>query len=73
MQWDLDGAWEATILRGEQKGHTCKSGVEKLTTEKWTAADAMHHYGTGFESATPGHLRQATFHFLELHTQRALA
>ena len=74
IQWDFFvGAWEATILRGEQQGETCKSKVEKLTTEKWTAADAVHHYGTDFESATPGQLRQATFHFLELHMQRTLA
>ena len=73
IQWDFAGAWEATILRGEQAGQTCKSRVEKLTAEKWTAADAVHHYGTDFESATPGGLKQATFHFLELHMQRALA
>ena len=73
IQWDFAGAWEATILRGEQKGQTCKSRVETLTPEKWTVADAVHHYGTYFESATPEQRNQATFHFLELHIQRLLA
>ena len=73
IQWDFAGAWEATILRGEQAGQTCKSRVEKLTAEKWTAADAVHNYGIDFESATPDLVRQATFQFLELHMQRTLA
>ena len=57
----------------DQKGQTCKSRVETLTPDKWTVADAVHNYGTDFESATPWQLKQATFHFLELHMQRALA
>ena len=73
IQWDFDGAWDATIRRAEQAGQTCKSMVEKLTTEKWTVVAAVHHCGTGFESATPGQQKQATFHFLELHMHRALA
>ena len=73
IQWDFEDAWEATILEGEQKGQTCMSRVEKLTLENWTAADAVHHYGTDFESATPEQRKQATFHFLELHIQRLLA
>lgn len=70
--WDFAGAWVATILEGEQKGKTVKSFVEKLTLEKWTAVDDVHHYGTDFESATPQQRKQATFHFLELHLQRRL-
>ena len=72
IQWDFNGAWEATILEGEQQGNTCKSVVEKLTLEKWASADAVHHYGTDFESATPEQLKQATFHFLELYLQQLL-
>jgi hypothetical protein len=73
IQWDFEGAWEATMLRGEQQGQTCKSMVEKLNLDKWTAADAVHHYGTDFGSATPKQLKQATFDFLELHMQRLVA
>ena len=73
IQWDFAGAWEATILRGEQTGQTCRSRVAKLTAEKWTVVDAVHHYGTEFASVTSWQLKQATFHFLELHMQRALA
>ena len=72
IQWDFDDTWEATILEGEHKGHTCKSVVEKLTLDKWAAVDAVHHYGTAFESATPEQRKQAAFHFLELHIQRLL-
>ncbi len=73
IRWDFDGAWEATILRGEQKGQTCKSKVAKLTAEKWAVVDKVHHYGTDFASATPEERKKATWHFLELHMQGALS
>ena len=73
IQWVFDGTWEASLLEGEQQGQTCKSHVDKLSPDKWAVADAVHNYGTDFESATPEQRKQATFHFLELHIQRLLA
>ena len=70
--WDFGGAWEATILEGELKGKTVKSFVEKLTLDKWTAADEVHHYGPDFKPATRKQLKKETFQFLELHLQRLL-
>ena len=69
IRWDFEGAWEATFLEGERKGKTVKSRVEKLTPEKWATVDAVHHYGTDFLAATPAQMKQATYHFLELHMQ----
>ena len=60
-------------MRASTRATHAKPVVEKLTLDKWTAVDAVHHYGTDFESAPPEQLRQATFHFLELHMQRAMA
>ena len=69
IRWDFDGAWEAVILQGSQKGKTVKSFVDKLTLAKWEKADAVHKYGTTFEDATREQRKTATYHFLEMHLQ----
>ena len=69
IRWDFDGAWEAVILEGSQKGKTVKSFVDKLTLAKWEKADAVHKYGTTFEDATREQRKTATYHFLEMHLQ----
>ena len=69
IRWDFDGAWEAVILQGSQKGRTVKSFVDKLDKSKWEKVDAVHKYGTTFEDATKEQRKTATFHFLEMHMQ----
>ena len=49
-----------------------KSYADKLTLEKWRAADAVHHYGAQFEAATPEQRKPATLHVLELHMQGSM-
>ena len=72
IRWDFDGAWEAVILEGRQKGKSVKSFVDKLTLEKWEKADAVHKYKTTFEDATREQLKSATYHFLEMYCQEVL-
>ena len=70
IRWDFNGAWEATILEGWRKGTVVKSRVDKFTLEKWTAVAAVHRYETDFEAATPAQMKEATYHFLELHMEK---
>ena len=67
IRWDFNGAWEAIILAGEQKGTKVKSYVAKCTAEKWLAIGGQAKYGMDFESATDKHLKDATFRFFEKH------
>ena len=72
IRWDFNGAWEAIILAGEQRGSTVKSCVAKLTAEKWIAIGGRQKYGLDFQSATENHLKEATFEFLEQHMMQAV-
>ena len=72
VRWDFAGAWEAIVLEASHTSKPMQSYVDKLTLEKWRAADAVHHYGAQFEAATPEQRTPATLHFLELHMQRTM-
>ena len=67
IRWDFNGAWEAIILAGEEKGTKVKSHVAKCTAEKWLAIGGQAKYGMDFESATEKHLKEATIRYLEKH------
>ena len=73
IRWHFDGAWEAAVVSGAEQGKKVKCYVEKLTLEKWTDVNDVHKYGVAFEAATAEQRKQATFHYLEQHLQRALA
>lgn len=68
MRWDFDGAWEAIVIAGPQKGKKAKSLVANLTEEKWRAVAAAG----SFTTATPQQKKQATFAFLEMYMRQAL-
>ena len=72
IRWDFDGFWEAIVLEGRLAGNIVQSHVAKLSLEKWTRADAVHHYGIPFDAATRAHRKKATFDFLELHMQNVM-
>ena len=72
IRWDFAGAWEATILEGPKAGTNSKSFVDKLTLEKWSISDAVHHYATPFKAAVAAQKKQATFHDLEITLRQSL-
>ena len=72
IRWDFNGAWEAIILAGEEKGTKVKSHVAKFIAEQWLAIGGQAKYGIYFESATEIHKKDATFRFLEKHMKEVV-
>ena len=73
IRWDFGGSWEAIGVEGIAKGTKTKSSVDGLTLEKWNFAVAGgYEPGCAFEASSAAQRKQATFHFLGLHLERAL-
>ena len=69
IRWDFNGAWEAVITKGPQKGASVSCKVANLTPEKWAAVAKVHKCEVDLETATFQEKKTAARHFLELHLQ----
>jgi hypothetical protein len=69
VRWDFNGAWEAVIKEGPQKGTKVTCVVNALTAAKWAVVSNLHQYPVDFENSTFQERKTAARHFLEQHLE----
>ena len=70
IRWSFDGAWEAIILVGPNKGYTTKSYVAKMSPDKWAQCPQLRD--SPFEGSSTNDRKAATKAFLEWHMRPVL-
>jgi hypothetical protein len=75
IRWDFQSgdAWEATFVAGPRRGQQVRSEVSALNETKWNAVRSRFAPEAILEVATPEQRREAVWHYLELHCERAIA